>query len=281
MTLSDDKDDMMKLSPPAALEQIDRLIDIMRRLRDPESGCPWDVKQDFSTIAPYTIEEAYEVADAIARQNIPDIRDELGDLLLQVVFHSRIAEEAGAFSIADVARSISDKMIERHPHVFNGGERPDAKAQSLLWEDLKAAERAKRGKSGVLDDVATGLPPMLRALKLQKRAARVGFDWSQIDQVIDKLHEETGELRAEMEQENIDQARVADEVGDILFVAVNLARKAGVDPETALMACNSKFEQRFRYIEQHAEKNDKNMNDMMLDEMESLWQQAKSKKSCP
>ena len=261
-----------------ALEQLDRIIDIMRRLRDPETGCPWDVEQDFSTIAPYTIEEAYEVADAVQRGNTDDIRDELGDLLLQVVFQSRIAEEAGLFTLADVARSISDKMVDRHPHVFGDEDRPKVEEQSGRWEAIKAAERASRGKTGVLDDVAAGLPPMLRAMKLQKRAARVGFDWTQMDDIIAKLHEETDELRSEVTREQVNQDRVIDEVGDVLFVAVNLARRAGVDPETALMGCNSKFEQRFRYIENESEKNGYSIQDMSLDQMEALWQQAKSVK---
>lgn len=259
-----------------ALAQLDRIIDIMRRLRDPDTGCPWDVEQDFSTIAPYTIEEAYEVADAVQRGDTADIRDELGDLLLQVVFQSRIAEEAGLFTLADVARSISNKMVDRHPHVFGDEDRPQAAEQSGKWEAIKAAERARKGKTGVLDDVAAGLPPMLRALKLQKRAARVGFDWTRIDDIIDKLHEETAELRAEVASDPVDRDRVIDEIGDVLFVAVNLARRAGVDPETALMGCNSKFERRFRYIEEQSERNGHSIHDLTLDEMESLWQEAKS-----
>ena len=259
------------------LRQLDRIVDIMRRLRDPETGCPWDVEQDFTTIAPYTIEEAYEVADAIHRNDTDDIRDELGDLLLQVVFQARIAEEAGLFNLADVAKSISDKMIDRHPHVFGDEDRPQIEQQSRRWEDIKASERAARGKTGVLDDVALGLSPMLRSLKLQKRAARVGFDWPHIDQVVEKLHEETAELRDELTASTADMNRIKDEVGDILFVAVNLARKAGVDPETALMACNSKFEKRFRYIEQITERNGKTLNESSLEEMESHWQDAKQK----
>ena len=257
-------------------QQLDRIIEIMRQLRDPQTGCPWDVEQDFASIAPYTIEEAYEVADAVQRGDTDDIRDELGDLLLQVVFQARIAEEAGLFSLADVARSISDKMVDRHPHVFGDDGRPQLAEQSGRWEAIKAEERARKGHTGILDDVAAGLPPMLRALKLQKRAARVGFDWVNIDDIIAKLHEETAELRAETTCDPVDQARVEDEVGDVLFVAVNLARRAGVDPETALMACNSKFESRFRYIEKHAENFGKNMNDMSLEEMESLWQESKT-----
>ena len=258
------------------LQELARLVSIMRQLRDPQGGCPWDVEQTFDSIAPYTIEEAYEVADAIARGDIADIRDELGDLLLQVVFHARMAEEAGSFSLADVAASISDKMVARHPHVFGAEDTVSVDQQNQRWEDLKAAERARHGKTGVLDDVATGLPPMLRALKLQKRAARVGFDWQQIEQVIDKLHEETAELKAELQNDLPDKQRIADEVGDVLFVAVNLARKAGIDPEAALMGCNSKFEKRFRFIEESAEKDHKKLDEMSLDEMESLWQKAKT-----
>ena len=190
------------------LNQLERIIEIMRQLRDPETGCPWDVEQDFSTIAPYTIEEAYEVADAVQRGNVDDIRDELGDLLLQVVFQARIAEEAGLFTLADVARGISDKMVDRHPHVFGGEDRPQIEEQSGRWEAIKAAERASKGKTGVLDDIAAGLPPMLRALKLQKRAARVGFDWANMDDIIAKLDEETAELRAEVSSDSVDQTRV-------------------------------------------------------------------------
>ncbi|MBU74699.1 MAG: nucleoside triphosphate pyrophosphohydrolase [Rhodospirillaceae bacterium] len=262
------------------LKELERLIRIMRKLRDPQHGCPWDVKQTLQSIAPYTIEEAYEVADAIARGDDDDIRDELGDLLLQVIFHARMAEESGGFALADVAKSINDKMVARHPHVFGSEKSVSIEQQNRRWEDIKAVERARRGQTGTLDDVAAGLPPMLRALKLQRRAARVGFDWPEIDQVIDKLHEETAELKAELlcnpPKSERDQARVADEVGDILFVAINLARKAGIDPETALMRCNSKFEQRFRYIEQESKKHNKNIKNLSLNEMEILWQAAKS-----
>ena len=259
--------------------EIDRLITIMEQLRDPETGCPWDVKQTFDTIAPYTIEEAYEVADAIERGDLEDIRDELGDLLLQVVFQARIAEEAGQFNLEDIARSISDKMVSRHPHVFgNEAKRPTASGQKQIWEDIKQSERAKKGKTGVLDDVAAGLPPMLRALKLQKRAARVGFDWPEFNQLAEKMTEEINELRAELTAENNNQDRIADEVGDILFVAVNMARKAGIDPETALLRCNKKFETRFKFIEQSIENDGKNINDASLDQMEALWQLAKQNK---
>ncbi len=261
---------------------LNRIIEIMRHLRDPEKGCPWDVKQTFETIAPHTIEEAYETADAIQRGDLEDIRDELGDLLLQVVFQARIAEEAGHFDLGDVANSISDKMIFRHPHIFIDEaerpslRRPSAEEQNQVWEDLKSSERAAKGKASVLDDVAVGLSPMLRAVKLQKRAARVGFDWPEFAQLRNKLHEETAELEVELCATETDQQRINDEVGDILFVAVNIARKAGVDPETALLSCNRKFEQRFRYIEQNIEKYGKLIDNASLEEMEVLWQEAKN-----
>ena len=254
-----------------------RIIDIMRQLRDPDTGCPWDVKQTFETIAPFTIEEAYEAADAIQRGDLDDIRDELGDLLLQVVFQARIAEEAGHFDLADIAISISEKMINRHPHIFaEDAEQLTADGQKQKWEEIKAAERTAKGKTGVLEDVAVGLSPMLRALKLQKRAARVGFDWPEFRQLRDKLHEETAELEAELTSSDVDQQKVSDEVGDILFVAVNIARKVGVDPETALLACNHKFERRFRYIEQNLKKINKSIEDSSLAEMEVLWEEAKT-----
>lgn len=268
-----------------ASTEFEHLVKIMARLRNPENGCPWDVKQTFETIAPYTIEEAYEVADAIHNGTREDIRDELGDLLLQVVFHARIAEEEGSFNVADVARSVSDKMISRHPHVFGDeakSDSPPAQAQShdaerqkINWEDIKATERAQKGKNGVLDDVAVGLPPMLRALKLQKRAARVGYDWDHINDVFAKMVEETDELKIELAADEPDHDAIKDEIGDILFVAINLARKAGVDPETALMGCNKKFERRFRYIEEQVDKKGKNINTISLGEMESFWQDAK------
>ena len=277
--------DCYDASMSKASTEFERLVEIMARLRNRENGCPWDVQQTFETIAPYTIEEAYEVADAIQNGSREDIRDELGDLLLQVVFHARIAEEEGSFSVADVARGVSDKMINRHPHVFGDHENPDATpkmkkpidadGQKVNWEEIKAEERAQKGKIGVLDDIAVGLPPMLRALKLQKRAARVGYDWEHINDVFDKMAEETNELKAELAAEIPDADAIKDEIGDILFVAVNLARKAGVDPETALMGCNQKFERRFRYIEQQIDNNNQNINDISLDEMESYWQDAK------
>ena len=258
-------------------QEIDRLVGIMAQLRDPHRGCPWDVEQTFTSIAPYTIEEAYEVADAIATGDRNAMRDELGDLLLQVVFHARIAEEEGSFDLADVARSINDKMIARHPHVFADADRPTTDAQTGLWEDVKARERAEKGETRLLDGIARGLPPLLRALKLQKRAARVGFDWPELAQVIDKLQEEASELTAELNKTAPDQDSIKDEVGDLLFVAVNIARKAGIDPEMALQHGNSKFEQRFNTVEDIVVSKHKNFQNVDLDQMESYWRQAKRK----
>ena len=267
--------DCYDASMSKASTEFERLVEIMARLRNRENGCPWDVQQTFETIAPYTIEEAYEVADAIQIGDRTAIRDELGDLLLQVVFHSRIAEEEGSFALEDVAKSIADKMVARHPHVFGDDDRPSVESQNGLWEDIKARERAQKGETKLLDGIARGLPPMLRALKLQKRAARVGFDWPKIDQVLDKMKEEAEELTVELTSQNKDQTRIQDEIGDLLFVAVNLARKAGVDPETALQNCNLKFENRFGYVEEQVVSKHKNFNDVSLDEMEEYWQDAK------
>lgn len=242
---------------------ITRLVDIMARLRDPATGCEWDVAQDFASIAPYTIEEAYEVADAIARQDMADLKDELGDLLLQVVFHARIAEEAGHFALPDVVAAISDKMERRHPHIFadaaEGGQR--------RWEDIKATERAAKGAAGALAGVAIGLPALLRAEKLQKRAARTGFDWPDTAGPRAKIDEEI----AEVERAEDADAR-EDEIGDLLFSVVNWARKLGVDPEAALRRANGKFEGRFKAMEADAGPAFETLD---LTAMEDLWQKAK------
>jgi ATP diphosphatase len=258
---------------------IDRLIAIMARLRAPVGGCPWDLEQNFATIAPYTIEEAYEVADAIERNDKPSLREELGDLLLQVVYHARMAEEEGSFAFDDVATAISDKMVARHPHVFGDKEVAGAAGQTRMWEEFKARERAAKAKASgkppsVLDDVPLALPALLRAEKLQKRAARVGFDWPDVRQVLDKLEEEIGELRTEIDQGGKPE-RVADEMGDLLFVLVNLARHLKVDPETALRGCNAKFERRFTFIEAALAAEGRSPKDATLDEMEALWLRAK------
>jgi len=262
--------DWVVSEPPS----IDRLLQIMARLRDPETGCPWDKAQSFATIAPYTIEEAYEVADAIERNDLGDLRDELGDLLLQVVFHARIAEEAGEFTFDDVAKSISEKMIRRHPHVFGDHAYGSVDAQSEGWESIKAAERAGKGRgAGVLDDVPIGLPALLRAVKLTKRAARVGFDWPDAAAVIDKLQEEVAELEVEIASGDHEKAR--EELGDLLFVCANLARKLGADPEDALRFANAKFARRFGFIEARLADQGRGPEDSTLEEMEGLWNQAK------
>ncbi|SOB87857.1 ATP diphosphatase [Sphingomonas guangdongensis] len=241
---------------------IEQLVSIMARLRDPERGCEWDVAQTFATIAPYTIEEAYEVADAIARDDVADLKDELGDLLLQVVFHSRIAEEAGAFTLADVIAAISDKMERRHPHIFGDA----AVGGHHLWEQIKAEERAAKADASAVGGVALGLPALLRAEKLQKRAARAGFDWPDASGARAKIDEELAEVAAAGSDAERD-----DEVGDLLFAVVNWARKLGVDPEAALRGANAKFERRFRGMEALAD----NVAALTLDEQEALWQQVK------
>ena len=256
-----------------------RLLSVMAWLRDRQHGCPWDIDQTFRTIAPYTIEEAYEVADAIERDDLPALKEELGDLLLQVVYHSQMASEAGAFRFEDVAAAIADKMVDRHPHVFGDLKIADADAQTISWEARKAAERAKKGvepSAGALDGVARALPALLRAEKLQKRAARVGFDWKTIGPVIDKIEEELGELRSEIEAGKTDQTRITDELGDVLFAVANLARHCKVDPEAALRSTNDKFEKRFRYVEQQLAAQGKKPADATLEEMEALWQEAKT-----
>ena len=261
---------------------IDDLLRIMATLRDPERGCPWDVKQDFATIAPYTIEEAYEVADAIDRNDFADLRDELGDLLLQVVFHARMAEERGEFSFADVVESVCAKMIRRHPHVFPdsaGKVEPvkDAAAQASAWEAHKRRERQVDGRAdtSLLAGIPRGLPEWLRALKLQKRAASIGFDWSEPGPVLDKLREEIDEVRAEISA-GADPARVADEIGDVLFVGVNLARLTGVDYSGALRQANAKFERRFRRMETLAAEAGESLAGKPLAEQDAYWERAKA-----
>ncbi|MDJ0629880.1 MAG: nucleoside triphosphate pyrophosphohydrolase [Rhodobacter sp.] len=252
-----------------------RLLEIMRRLRDPAAGCPWDIEQDFASIAPYTIEEAYEVADAIERRAWDELEGELGDLLLQTVYHTQMGEEAGLFTFASVADKISDKMVARHPHVFGDAPRDkSAEQQTRDWETVKAAERAARGARGVLDDVAVGLPALLRAVKLQKRAARVGFDWPEAGHVTDKIAEEARELTEA--RGRLSQAEIEEEFGDLLFVLANLARHLQVDPEAALRGANAKFTRRFRYIEAELAARGKEPDDSDLAEMDALWDAAKA-----
>lgn len=266
-------------------QDITRLLDIMARLRDPQGGCPWDLRQDFSSIAPYTIEEAYEVADAIDRGDLDDLKDELGDLLLQVVFHARMAEELGAFGFGDVVEAISGKMTRRHPHVFAGLSVADSDALNAMWDAEKKKERlAKQGANAdqsALAGIARGLPEWQRAVKLQKKAAAVGFDWPSHEEVIDKLHEEIDEARTEFEARAAmpDEAAVHDrleeEIGDLLFVAANLARHAKVDPGAALRRANHKFERRFRAMEALAQSDGCTLAGLSLEAQDRYWERAK------
>lgn len=256
-------------------KRIDQLLAIMARLRGP-GGCPWDREQSFATIAPYTLEEAYEVADAIERGDMTALRDELGDLLFQVVFHARMAEEAGRFSFDDVVEAVCDKMIRRHPHVFGDAAIADSAAQNVAWKEHKAHERAQSSTpdASALDGVARALPALLRAQKLQKRAARVGFDWPEARPILDKVNEEMAELAAEL-VENPDPERLRDEFGDLLFVYVNLARHLKIDAEAALRHTNAKFERRFKKIEHYLGEQGKSPEDSSLEELEVLWIRAK------
>jgi nucleoside triphosphate diphosphatase len=263
----------------SAEAEIRRLLDIMAALRDPAGGCPWDKTQTFDTIAPYTIEEAYEVADAITQRDFAALPDELGDLLFQVVYHARMAEEAGQFAFADIAKCVSDKMIRRHPHVFGDSAARDAAAQTTAWETQKSAERADRRHSGALAGVPIALPALTRALKLTNRAARVGFDWPDADQVLAKLDEEIEELRAEIQ--DADPARLTDEVGDLLFVLANLARKLNLDPEICLRHANEKFSRRFNAMERDFETQAKSLSELSLEEMEAGWQRVKAAERRP
>jgi ATP diphosphatase len=262
-----------------AKSDIAALLDIMRRLRDPKNGCPWDIEQDFASIAPYTIEEAYEVAGAIEDEDWSALKDELGDLLLQVVYHARMAEERKLFDFGDVVSAINAKMIRRHPHVFGGGDAiSSSAAQTVAWEDHKKKERTDKssGAAGLLDDVPRALPALLRALKLQKRAGSVGFDWDSAAKVLEKLNEEAAEI-VEAQSEGVSQVKIEEEVGDLLFVAANLARHLKVDPEVALRGANAKFVRRFKAIESELAKRGSSPAEASLDEMETLWQAAKAK----
>lgn len=252
---------------------LSRLLQIMARLRDPQQGCPWDLQQSFSSIAPYTIEEAYEVADAIERNQMPELCDELGDLLFQVVFHARMAEEAGHFGFDDVVAAICDKLERRHPHIFGDAERTSADGTLRAWEELKRQERAASGKQGVLDGVPQALPALTRANKLGKRAATVGFEWPDVCGALDKLEEELAELRHEVAAGN--QAAMHAEIGDVLFSIVNLSRYLRVDPEQALRSSNTKFERRFAFIEQELARSGSAPHQASLEQMDVLWERAK------
>jgi len=270
------KTDAEKL-PADAME---RLLAVMCQLRNPQGGCPWDLEQDFATIAPYTIEEAYEVADAIERNDMAALKDELGDLLLQVVFHAQMAREAGSFDFAEVAAAIAEKMVRRHPHVFGDAKVETADAQTVAWEVHKANERrakasAEGRKPSVLDGVAAGLPALMRAVKLQRRAARVGFDWPNAADVLMKVDEEVTELKNEISKRGAPE-RICDEIGDLLFAVVNLARHLDADPEAALRHANAKFERRFRLVEAQLAQSGRSPADASLDELEAHWQDVKA-----
>ena len=262
------------------MSSIDQLLTIMARLRDPDGGCPWDLKQTFSTVAPYTIEEAYEVADAIDRDDLADIREELGDLLFQVVFHARMAEELGAFSFGDVVETVSEKLTRRHPHVFGRAGQVDEAEVNRRWEEEKAAERQrKHGKAdaSALSGVTRGLPPLLRAEKLQRKAARVGFDWPDCQPVLAKIREELVEVEEALDHS--DQNHIEEEIGDVLFAVVNLARHCRVDADTALRRTNEKFTRRFQAIEQTVKASGRTMEAVSLEEMEEIWQAVKKAQS--
>ncbi len=263
-------------SAPDDADPMARLLAIMERLRHPEHGCPWDREQDFASIAPYTIEEAYEVADAIERRDMKALCEELGDLLFQVVFHARMAKEAGAFGIEDVINAISNKMIARHPHVFSSERIRTTEMQTIAWEEQKAIERRESGtKTGTLDGVAIGLPALTRAVKLQQRAARVGFDWPDSAGPRVKIDEELAELDREV-ADKAAPGRVEHEVGDLLFACVNFSRHLKLDPELALRTANTRFERRFRHIEERLTAEGREPSEASLGELEALWQDAKS-----
>jgi ATP diphosphatase len=265
-----------------SMADMQALLEIMARLRDPVSGCPWDVQQDFASIAPYTIEEAYEVADAIDRGDLHDLKDELGDLLLQVVFHARMAEEDGHFAFADVVAAICDKMVRRHPHVFAGASVADADAQTAAWEETKRIERERKDGAdrSALAGIARGLPEWQRAVKLQKRAARVGFDWPDVEPVFEKLHEELDEVREELAKGR-GHVALEDEIGDVLFVCANLTRHAKVDFGAAMRRANAKFERRFRRMEAMAAEQGLSLDGMTLEQQDAYWNRAKLEERAP
>ncbi len=261
---------------------ITRLIEIMAALRTPETGCPWDLEPNFRSIAPYTVEEAYEVAEAIERGDLDELRDELGDLLLQVVFHARMAQEQGAFAFPDIVAGICEKLIRRHPHVFAEPDALTAEGVTAQWDAIKAAEKAAKATAkgapapaSLLDGVPLALPALTRAVKLQKKASKVGFDWNNAAHVLGKIREETEEVAEELAQPEIDSRALEAEIGDLLFVVANLARHANVDPEQALRSANAKFERRFHHIEQRLAQQGVTPEAASLDEMEALWTEAK------
>jgi ATP diphosphatase len=265
---------MAENNPPDELSPIEKLIDVMAKLRDPKNGCPWDIEQTFETIAPYTIEEAYEVFDAIQVGDQAALKTELGDLLFQVIYYAQMSRENGGYDFDDIAMAESEKMISRHPHVFGDSHIPDADAQTMAWEAQKAAERGISGDKSALSGVAKALPALIRSEKLAKRAARVGFDWENTAQVIEKIHEELAETEAEIKSD-APKAKIEGEIGDLLFAVANLARKTGIDPEAALRVTNDKFIRRFAHIEAELKKRGKTPEQSDLAEMDALWNEAK------
>ena len=265
---------------PKINENISKLVLIMERLRNKENGCEWDLQQTYKTIAPYTIEESYEVAEAIYENNMEKLCDELGDLLLQVIFHSQIAHERGDFHLEDVISAVCKKMIRRHPHIFGDAKNKNISSIRKTWEEIKQKEREQLSKSkktiSLLDGISTTLPAIMRAMKLQQRASKIGFDWTNIYQVFEKMYEEIEELKAEIEIEYPDKSRVQDEIGDILFVATNIARIAGCEPETSLILSNRKFEKRFKEMENYTRNNNQSIEDLTPEELDSYWLMAKN-----
>ncbi|ESS58859.1 nucleoside triphosphate pyrophosphohydrolase [Enterobacter cloacae S611] len=257
------------------MTQIERLLGIMQRLRDPQTGCPWDKEQTYATIAPYTLEETYEVLDAISREDFDDLRGELGDLLFQVVFYAQMAQEEGRFDFNDICAAISDKLERRHPHIFGDAQAGNSAEVLERWEQIKTAERAEKAQHSALDDIPHSLPALMRAHKIQKRCSTVGFDWTTIGPVLDKVYEEIDEVMDEAKQAVVDQARVEEEMGDLLFATVNLSRHLGVKAEVALQKANLKFERRFRKVERLVQERGLEMTGVDLETMETIWQQVK------
>lgn len=257
------------------MNQINRLLTIMERLRDPQNGCPWDKEQTFATIAPYTLEETYEVLDAISREDFDDLRGELGDLLFQVVFYAQMAQEEGRFNFDDICAAISDKLERRHPHIFGDAVADNSADVLARWEQIKSDERAEKEQHSALDDIPESLPALMRAHKIQKRCSAVGFDWNSIGPVLDKVHEEIDEVMHEAQQAVVDEARLEEEIGDLLFATVNFSRHLGAKAEIALQKANRKFERRFRQVESIISAQGLAMNEATLEQMEAAWQQVK------
>lgn len=258
---------------------LQRLLAIMRTLRDPQAGCPWDRKQTFASIAPYTLEETYEVLDAIERQDYADLRDELGDLLFQVVFYAQMGQEQGLFDFEQVCNAISDKLERRHPHIFSDAHAADSQAVSVRWEQLKAEERAEKALHSVLDDIPNALPALMKAHKIQQRCAAVGFDWHTLEPVVGKVREELDEVMHEVRQAVVDEQKLQEEIGDLLFATVNLSRHLGHKAENALQVANRKFERRFRQVEEIIQQQGLALQEATLEQMEAAWQQIKKQES--